>query len=132
VANKTRLRIGVVGSRRRNSPKDKALIKAVLERFISKYPDVSVVLVSGGCPKGADHFAEELAIEMGLEIIIHYPDKSKLPPSNTKWDYAKICYERNTLIANDSELLIAVVASDRKGGTEDTIRKIGEKPCILL
>ena len=39
------------------------------------------------------------------------------------FSYAKANYERNTLIARDSDVLIAVVAPDRKGGTEDTIKK---------
>jgi hypothetical protein len=31
---------------------------------------------------------------------------------------------RNTDIAKDADVLIAVVAADRTGGTEDTIRKV--------
>jgi hypothetical protein len=33
-------------------------------------------------------------------------------------------FARNAQIAEDCDLLIAVVSKDRKGGTEDTIRKV--------
>ena len=77
---------------------------------------------SGGCPKGGDRFAETIAADLKIKTIIHYPDKLKLEV-NTKWAYSKICYERNTLIAQDLDILIACVSPDRKGGTEDTINK---------
>lgn len=41
---------------------------------------------------------------------------------------------RNGNIADKSDILIAIVAKDRKGGTEDTIRKakkIGKKVIII-
>ena len=46
---------------------------------------------------------------------------------NPRWAYAEINYARNTLIARDADDLIAVVAEDRKGGTEDTIKKFLKK-----
>ena len=46
---------------------------------------------------------------------------------NPRWAYAEINYARNTLIARDADELIAVVAEDRKGGTEDTIKKFLKK-----
>ena len=56
-----------------------------------------------------------------------FPDKSKLDQEllkvNGRAAYAQINYARNTLIAQDSDVLIACVAADRKGGTEDTICK---------
>ncbi len=63
-----------------------------------------------------------IADDFKIKTIIHYPDKSKLEVK-TNWAYSKICYERNTLIAQDSDILIACVSPDRKGGTEDTINK---------
>ena len=84
-------------------------------------------LVSGGCSKGGDRFAEELANEQNIELIVHYPDRNKLNPTilarSIKAAYAEINYARNTLIAQDCDILIAIISKDRKGGTEDTIRK---------
>jgi predicted Rossmann fold nucleotide-binding protein DprA/Smf involved in DNA uptake len=116
-------KIGIVGSRRRDTTAD---LEACRKVFLSIY-EKGDTLVSGGCPKGGDKFAQIFAKEYNIPINIHYPDKSKLDPekmkSNPKWAYAEINYARNTLIAQDSDILIAVVASDRKGGTEDTLKK---------
>lgn len=82
-----------------------------------------IIFVSGGCKKGGDRFAEIIADQFGITKIIHYPDKSKLPDEPLTKDFTKINFERNTLIARDSDKLFALVAHDRTGGTEDTIRK---------
>jgi thiamine pyrophosphate-dependent acetolactate synthase large subunit-like protein len=125
------IKIGIVGSRRRNTEKDKQIVKNAVMHFSTK--ECELVLVSGGCPKGADRFAEELAKELNLPIKIHYPDKSKLE-EDTRWAYTKIYFERNTLIAQDCDILLALPAPDRKGGTEDTIKKATalKKPVVLL
>lgn len=127
------LKVGVVGSRRRDTEQDKELVRQALRHLINKNPNVRLHLVSGGCPKGADRFAEELSEELKLGISIHYPDKAKLE-ANTSWAYAKIAYARNTLIAEECDMLLAVVADDRRGGTEDTIKKVDnlKKPVVLL
>ncbi|MBI5375602.1 MAG: hypothetical protein HZA77_09210 [Candidatus Schekmanbacteria bacterium] len=128
------MKIGIVGSRRRNSPEDKHLIREKLFYFLQVYKESKLVLVSGGCPDGADKFAEELALELNLKIIIHYPDKSKIDKSD-RWSSTKANYARNKLIADDSDILIAVVAPDRKGGTENTIKyyeKFGKKRLVLI
>ena len=72
-------------------------------------------IVSGGCPQGADRFAEVIAKKHGLPILIFYHN----------WDrFGKSAgFERNTRIAEYSKTLIARVTPDRKGGTEDTIKK---------
>ena len=46
-------RIGIVGSRRRNSPEDFLLVQ---EAFCQIYEEGDII-VSGGCPKGGDAFA---------------------------------------------------------------------------
>ena len=103
--------IGIIGSRRRNTADDYKKVAETLDNILID----GDFLVSGGCPTGADAFAETLAKKLGLSIIIHYPN----------WDkYGKRAgFERNGKIALDADILIAVVAPDRKGGTEDTIRK---------
>lgn len=127
------LKVGVVGSRRRNTEQDKQIIRQALQHLIAKDPEVKIFLVSGGCPLGADRFAEELATELGLEISIHYPDKSKLE-ANERWAYAKINFARNTLIAEECDILIALCVLNSPGGTDDTVKKAKKlnKPVVLL
>ena len=121
-------RIGIIGSRRRNSEKD---FEQLLKWFNLIY-EPGDCIVSGGCPKGGDKFAEQLAKMLMMDIIelkdgdipetndshtiyIHYPQWEK---------HGKIAgFYRNTFIARDSDILIALIAKDRKGGTEDTLRK---------
>jgi len=119
------LRIGIVGSRRRNSEDDLKILADFLSKILTFYSDeYKVVLVSGGCKKGGDYFAEILNRAWQLPpMIIHYPDKSKLPNNPQRYDFAKINFARNTLIARDSDILIALVAEDRTGGSEDTVKK---------
>lgn len=117
-------RIGVIGTRRKNSWEDFVRMKS---GFINQYKKGDWI-VSGGCPAGGDKFAERIARENGIPIITFHPNWEK---------YGKRAgFVRNTDIAKYSNILIAMVADDRKGGTEDTIRKF-EKfsisvPAILV
>lgn len=102
--------IGVVGSRRRNSNED----FSACENLVLKLFKEGDTLVSGGCPVGGDYFAEIIAKKYGMSITIHYPN----------WNLGKHAgLLRNTKIAEDCDILIALVADDRTGGAEDTIRK---------
>lgn len=114
--------IGIIGSRRRNEKED---YEVILNEFKKWYKEGDKIC-SGGCKKGGDKFAEMIAQKMGLteengELIIHRP--KPVPKNSPRWAYAKANYERNTLVAKDSDVLIATVSNDRKGGTEDTIKK---------
>ena len=115
--------IGIIGSRRRDLADDFDKCRAA---FFEVY-EPGDCIVSGGCKDGGDHFAEIIAREYGFTITIHYPRKEQLDREllkvNPRAAYAKINYARNTLIAEDSDVLIALVAPDRKGGTEDTVKK---------
>jgi len=103
--------IGIVGSRRRNEVQDYCKIRA---KFFSVYKDGDWIC-SGGCPKGGDEFADQIAKSEGIPILIFYP----------KWKkYGKAAgFKRNTEIAKRTDVLIACVSEDRTGGTEDTIKK---------
>jgi hypothetical protein len=104
------MKIGIVGSRRRNTKED--YIK-VLEKFTERFIEGDSI-VSGGCPKGGDRFAEVIAKEYNIPIKIYSAD----------WKLGKHAgFLRNTDIAKKSDILIACVSEDRKGGTEDTIKK---------
>lgn len=117
-------KIGVVGSRRRNEERDFFLVRGRI--YLHMRPGDS--LVSGGCKEGADHFAEAVYEQFKAyfplgQMIIHLPDKTKLDKRLPyRAAYAKIAYARNELIARDSNILIACVAPDRTGGTENTIK----------
>jgi len=114
--------IGIIGSRRRDTNED---YENIWEAF-SRIYDKGDKIVSGGCKQGGDKFAEIIASKLGMteengDLILHKPKVvSKGSPS---FMYAKVNYERNTLVANDSDIIIACVAPDRTGGTEDTLRK---------
>ena len=108
--------IGIIGSRRRDTDKDLLLCRNV---FNSIYEEGDKI-VSGACPRGGDAFAEIFAKELDLTeenggLILH----------RAQWDeHGKAAgFVRNTFIARDADIIIAVIASDRKGGTEDTIKK---------
>jgi hypothetical protein len=127
--------IGVVGSRRRNSREDLAIVRDAV-RKIWKLGDR---IVSGGCPKGADWFAEIVAEELGVrdEMIIFYPDLSLMDPDKPRrFEYGRVCKLRNTSIARTSTILLALPHVDRTGGTEDTISKFERfhptSPLLLL
>lgn len=109
--------IGIVGSRRRNSEEDFDVVYSEFQKWYEKGDKIC----SGGCPKGGDRFAEIIASRLNLDIIIHRPQS--VPKGSPKWAYAKAFYERNTLVARDSDILIACVHPERTGGTEDTIKK---------
>jgi len=106
------MKIGIVGTRRRNTSED---LSVIFDKFKEIYKKGDII-VSGGCPKGGDKFAEEISERLNIPIVIHYPQWEK---------YGKGAgFVRNTLIAKDCDVVIACVAEDRKGGTEDTIKKV--------
>lgn len=119
--------IGIIGSRKRNSFEDFDLVVDALE---SVY-DAGDIMVSGGCKEGADAFAKEINANTkgAVRLVEFLPDLKKkdflIKEKNLPYKsaYAAVCYERNTLIANKSDILIACVSPERKGGTEDTIKK---------
>lgn len=103
--------IGIVGSRRRDTEED---LNKVYRKLVEIY-ETGDTIVSGGCLKGGDRFAEVIADKERIPIVIHKP----------KWEWygRGAGFVRNTLIADDCDILIACTAEDRKGGTEDTVKK---------
>jgi len=114
------MKVGIVGSRKYTDR------KAVQNLVKSLKPDD--VVVSGGC-RGVDTWAEQEARKRRLGRIIFEPDLSAV---RNRGEAARKYFERNLLIARECDVLHAFVASDRKGGTENTIahaRKL-KKPVI--
>jgi hypothetical protein len=102
--------IGIIGCRSRDSKRDLDLLK---NKFFEIYEEGDEI-VSGGCPQGGDRFAEVIAKENGIPIKIYYPNWKKHGKSAG--------FKRNVFIAKDSDIILAVVSPERKGGTEHTIK----------
>jgi hypothetical protein len=104
-------KIGIIGTRRRNSGE---AFKKIKEVFLEIYEEGDQI-ISGGCPKGGDRCAETLAKDFGVPILIFFPNWKKFGRGAG--------LVRNAAIADSSDILIACVSKDRTGGTEDTIKK---------
>lgn len=107
-------RIAIIGSRRRNTGED---FKKVRDKFFEIY-EPGDLIVSGGCPKGGDNFAEFISEDHDIWMVV-WPAIWEIDGKFRRW----AGFERNTIIAKNGDVLIACVAGDRKGGTEDTITK---------
>ena len=114
-------KIGIIGSRRRDSKEDYALCEKKFFEIYEKGDEI----VSGGCPKGGDSFADFIAEIYNIPITVH----------KANWDLGRHAgFLRNGDIARDSDVLICVVHEDRTGGTEDTIakaEKLGKKIILV-
>lgn len=103
--------IGIIGSRSRDTNSDFILVQ---KKFLEIANDGDWIC-SGGCPTGGDRFAKMIHKELCIPYLEF--------PAN--WDkYGKSAgYKRNADIAKFSDVLIACVSTDRKGGTEHTIKE---------
>ena len=105
-----KMKYGIVGSRRR-------IDRHNVLSFIKSLKNDDIV-ISGGC-RGIDTWAEEIAKSLGIKTIIYKPDLKNI---KSKGDMIQRYYDRNKKIAQACDVLIAFVSSDRKGGTENTIK----------
>jgi len=104
------VRVGIVGSRRRTD-------RETVEATVAALP-VGTVVVTGGAA-GPDQWAAQAALAHGIEVLVHRPDFAAV---RTRWQATDRYYARNQRIVDDADRVIAFVAPDRTGGTEDTIR----------
>lgn len=107
------INLGIVGSRKRDEVADFKKVWSAYDDVVQRNMNEEIVIISGGAYKGADKFAVAIARDQGGKMITYFPH------GYANDDY----YERNELIARDSDKLIACVHYTRKGGTEDTIRR---------
>jgi len=115
--------IGIIGTRRRNSKKDFAIVE---DAFLEFYEQGDIIC-SGLCSTGGDRFAVLLQKKYNTDFKWYPADWDTYGP--------KAGHIRNTDIARDSDILIACVYEDRTGGTEDTIKKFkifGKTKLILV
>lgn len=119
--------VGIVGSR---EYKNEKRVRAVIGKYIEKY-GVNLIIVSGGCPDGADALAKKLALEMSVEYKefppAHFGHNAYcvLPAEHyNRRYYVENYFKRNTQIAEYCEHLIAFrIENVKASGTMDTVRK---------
>lgn len=127
------MRIGIVGSRKRSSKEDESFVFSIVQKALDEYGHHQLTIVSGGCPVGADAFAERAADYYGVSILVHYPQRH--PKPTNKSEAVDRFYIRNKKIANDSDVLYCLVSPDRTGGTENTIKyaiELGKKIYLVM
>ena len=116
--------IGIIGTRRRDTDRDYRMVETV---FLTVYEEGDRIC-SGLCPKGGDRFAVMLAERYGTPTLWF--------PADWKRYGRGAGFIRNTDIAENSDILLAVTSMDRTGGTEDTIKKFirfhGSRNLILI
>lgn len=112
-------RIGVIGARKRNSRTDYIIVRDI---FFDIYEEGDWI-VSGHCPLGGDAFAEKIAYDYGIPILLFPPKKKQ----------AKYLFARNTKVSKFSTTIIACLINPyeslneilqrENGGTEDCLKK---------
>lgn len=118
-------KIGIIGTRKRNIITDYILVK---DAFFEIYEEGDWI-VSGHCKKGGDAFAEKIAFDYGIPILLFPPKKGK----NKKESISEL-FARNTSVAKTIDVVIACLVNPydesieeilkrKTGGTEDTLRK---------
>lgn len=119
------MRIGIVGSRRRDSEEDRRIVYDIVRKHIVSSPNVQLVVVSGACKRGADNFAKQAVEffkkEIGEECVrlVEFPVRTW--PGQTRGEFREQAFFRNGLIAEHSDIGYALVHPDRDGGTENTV-----------
>jgi predicted Rossmann-fold nucleotide-binding protein len=132
------VKIGIVGSRIWT---DRDKMSKVVKYCIKKYGSENICIVSGGA-KGADSMGRELALENNLSYVEYNPAHTpwnKYSGKPKEW-YGKTYhvghfFERNTFIAEDSDILLAFIPENHQSnGTMDTVTKMRKlnKPCKII
>lgn len=128
------LNIGIVGSRSRDSETEYRNFCTFMNKLLQKNcysQNILFRFVSGGCTRGGDQFAERYAAHFNIEILIFYPDKSNMR-NNSSGEYGRVCYERNVLIAENSDELVALVGGKGTAHTVRTFEKLKNKKAICI
>lgn len=120
-------KISMTGSRTINTLTQKQLVN--FRQLMIEYRDKGYTHLNHGDCQGADEIAHEIAIELGLEIVIYPPDKTKYR-ANCKGENVTIRPEasyrsRNQAIVNNGHVLLALPNSNceqLRSGTWMTVR----------
>ena len=120
------IKIGIVGSRKWTNKKK---VQDALDQCLGRYGN-QLTVVSGGA-KGADSLGRQVALEKNLPYIEYNPAHEAWNEYSGKpkdW-YGKEYkvgnfFERNTFIAEDSDILFAFIPDGHQSnGTMDTVNK---------
>jgi hypothetical protein len=103
--------IAIVGSRQRGDPEN-------VRELVNSLPTDSVIV--SGRATGPDRWAEEAAVARGLKTLIFPPD---LTDARSQGVITRRYHARNQQIVDAADEVFAFVSPDRRGGTEDTIRR---------
>ena len=132
------MKIGIVGSRKYENYRK---IKDMIYKLKLKFGD-DLIIVSGGCPHGADKFAKKYALELGCNYKEHNPAHTvnNLYSAMNESFYNKVYqprnfFHRNKFLAKDVHYLIAFIPNGvAAGGTTDTIKhakKLGKAVVVV-
>jgi predicted Rossmann fold nucleotide-binding protein DprA/Smf involved in DNA uptake len=105
------MKIGVVGNR---EGWEFEFVKNCLDNLGVNGEDT---VITGGA-NGVDKFAEDYCKQKGISVKVFYPDKSK--PSPDRY------FERNKLIVQNSDFVVAFNKKGTRGGTLNTINQAKE------
>lgn len=122
-------RAAIVGSRRRNTLKDRKQVYQLVELLSQEHE--GLCLVSGGAKKGADAFCDEASRVYGADMDTKLPD---IREASEYFEVVQAMHARNRKIAESCDAMFAWVSVDRKGGTENAIKHAKElgKPVYLI
>ena len=132
------MRIAIIGSRNyANVRKVKTLLTDLKNRFGEE-----LIVISGGCPDGADKFVKKFAIEFGIDYKEYNPAHTpkNLYSAMSEHYYGKPYHvsqfhHRNLLIAKNCDMMIALIPTgDVAKGSESTVQlaqKHNKKVVIL-
>lgn len=132
------INIGIVGSR---IYLNKKRVEEVVDKCIQKYGLTNICIISGGA-RGADYLGKIIALEKGLKYKEYNPAHTEYneysgKPKDFYGKPYKVFYffERNSFIAEDSDILFAFIPKDHvSNGTNDTISKAKKlnKPYFII
>ena len=132
------LKVGIVGSRKYEN-------RRKIKEFIFKLKQdkgTDTIIVSGGCPEGADFYAKKYALELGLQY-------EEYPPAHQAYNLycpfhernygkpyrVKNFFARNKQIAIHSEYVVAFIPRGIESkGSMSTIKyakKFGKKTLVI-
>lgn len=113
-------RLGIVGSRALRD--NVRAYRIIHEHILAIQPDK---IISGGA-RGIDTMCMEVALGLGYDwddLIEFLPQ-----PEEHGGNYIRALFARNTDIADQSDILLALMVPGGSHGTEDTIKKAKRRP----
>ena len=132
------MKVGIVGSRRWT---DRRKIFDFVGLCKNEFGE-DLEIVSGGCPDGADRYAKEAALKLGVKYVefppLHKPWNAYCPEAAYLYNqpyHVRYFFMRNKQIAERADKIVAFIPSNHtSNGTNNTLdwaKKLG-KPSIII